>query len=273
MALIADEPLPDQVCSGMPRWSHDGSRIVFDTTGSQWPLARSMAIEARDGRPTFTELGAGNNPTLSPDDRRIAFLLRPDAELNVEPGIWVMQADGSGRRHVGGFGAPFWSPDGREFLINSYSLPTESIVINLEAKQGGVVVVPGHQIFSWPSWAGPGMLVSALATNGEGNSIALLDVRKPGEAKMIEVLWKGGDDLDVTPRWPIYRPETRQCFFVGEEPKKRTLYSVRRGESLRARPMGVVEYSRPGQHQQLAGLSFSPDGRYLLFSANRPDRK
>jgi Tol biopolymer transport system component len=263
----------------MPRWSHDGRRILFDTTESQWQwpvAARLMAIEAVDGRPEITDLGAGNAPTFSPDDKRIAFLIHqghPGAAPGAKAGIWVMQADGSGRRYVGGFGAPYWSPDGREFLLNSYTLPTESTVISLDAKEAGIVTVPGHFIFSWPSWAGPGTLVSALATDGDGDQIVLLDVRKPDQAKIIEVLWKRGADLDVAPRWPNYRPETRQCFFVGEEPKRRKIYSVRRGESLRARSMGVVELTRPGQHQQLAALSLSPDGRYLLFSANRPDRE
>jgi RNA polymerase sigma factor (sigma-70 family) len=276
--LIADEALPDHFCSGMPRWSHDGTRIVFDVSGSQsnpdlWPRARLMAIEVRDGLPTFTDLGDGNNPTFSPDDQRIAFLLHAGNEAGAGGGVWMMRADGSRRHRVGDFGAPFWSPDGREFLINGYSLPTVSTVIDLETKDGGVVEVPGHQIFSWPSWAGPGTLVSALATKEryEGGFIALLDVRKPAQAKIIEVLWKRSDDLNVIPRWPVYRPDTRQCFFVGEEPKKRAIYMVERGESRPARRLEVVEY--PRERQQLAGLSFSPDGRYLLFKANRPERE
>jgi len=267
-----DEPIPDQVDSGMPQWSHDGRRIVFETAGSRWPLARLMAIEDHDGRPTFTDLGPGNHPTFSSDDRRIAFGLHPDAEPGAESGIWVMQADGSDRRRVGMFGAPFWSPEGREFLINSYTLPTESIVIDLAAREAGIVEVAGHSVFSWPSWAGPGTLVSPLTTEGEPDSIALIDVRRPAGAKIIEVLWKRGHDLDVTPRWPVYRPDMRRCYFVGEEPTRRALFMVERGVSRRARRMEVVEQRRPGQHQQLGGLSFSPDGRYLLFSAQRPDR-
>jgi len=233
-----------------------------------------MAIEVRDKRPIYTNLGAGNNPTFSPDDKQIAFLLHAGNEAGAGGGVWMMRADGTGRHRVGDFGAPFWSPDGRELLINSYSLPTKSTVLDLETKEEAIVRVAGHQIFSWPSWAGPGMLVSALAPweTYEGDSIALLDVRQPAEAKIAEVLWKRSEDLNVIPRWPVYRPDTGLCFFVGEEPKKRALYTLRRGESLQARPMGVVEHQRPGQHQQLAGLSFSPDGRYLLFEANRPER-
>ena len=150
----------------------------------------------------------------------------PGAEPKAEAGVWLMHADGSARRWIGGSGAPSWSPDGHQFLINSNSLPNESTVLNFDTKDGGVVEVSGHQIFSWPSWAGPGTLVSALASNGEANLIALLDVRKPAEAKIIEVLWKRGDDLDVAPRWPVYQPNTRRCVFVGEEPTTRPEPSV-----------------------------------------------
>src|SRR5262249_55751177 len=56
-------------------------------------------------------------PSFSPDDKRVAFLLNPNAVPNAVPGIWVMQADGSERRRAGEYGIPLWSPDGRQFLI------------------------------------------------------------------------------------------------------------------------------------------------------------
>ena len=137
--------------------------------------------------------------------------------------------------------------------------------MNLEKVTGGKVQVAGYRLFSYPSWAGPGTLVSALATRDEGDTIALLDVSNPAEAKIIEVLWQRGEELDVTPRWPVYWPETRRCYFVGVEPNKRTLYSLDRGKSRRAKPVEAK-----GQDDKLGGLSFSPDGRYLLLGANRP---
>ena len=226
-----------------------------------------MAIKVMDGLPKFIDLGPGNSPTFSPDDKRLAFALEPGAEPGAEPGVWAMEADGSQRRRAGEFGAPYWSPDGREFLINSFFPPMDCLVMNLEAKTAGHLKVPGHQIFSYPSWAGSRTLVSALASKeeGEGDTIALLDVTNPAEAKIIEVLWQRGDDLDVTPRWPVYWPETRRCYFVGVEPNKRTLYSLDRGKSRRAK-----QVEAKGQDDKLGGLSFSPDGRYLLMGANRP---
>lgn len=167
---------------------------------------------------------------------------------------------------AGDFGAPLWSPDGREFLINDFSdTVTRSIVMNLDKMTDGIVAVEGYQIFSWPSWAGHETLVACLATQQEGDTIALLDVSKPAEARIIEVLWKRGPELDVTPRWPVYSAETGRCFFVGVEPNKRTLYSVKRGESRRAKRVEA-----DGQNDKLGGLTFSPDGRYLLLGANRP---
>ena len=121
---IANEPAPDLTCCGRPTWSHDGRRILFEAAGGRWPRARIWAIEVHNGRPTYTVLGDGNDPTLSPDDKRIAFLLHASNEAGAGGGLWMMRADGSGRHRVGDFGSPSWSPDGREFLINSYSLPT-----------------------------------------------------------------------------------------------------------------------------------------------------
>ena len=238
--------------------------------GARWPVGRLFAIEARDRRPHFADLGLGDAPSFSPDDKWVAFLIHPSAEIGPDTGVWLIHTDGSQRRCVADLGAPYWSPDGRKFLINSYSLPTESTIIDLETKEGSVVEVPGHQIFSWPRWVGPGTLVSALAPKEkyDGDSIGLLDVSKPAEAKVIEVLWKRSEGPNITPRWPAYRPKTGRCFFTSEVPGKRAIYSVQRGESLRASPMGAAVEN--ATNNWISGLSFSPDGRYLVFCANGP---
>ena len=225
------------------------------------------------GNPSFIRLGEGNRPTFSPDGKRVAFTLFPSAEAGAAGGVWMVRADGSDRHRVGVFGGPFWSADGREILINSYAEPTTSTVVNPETGVGGVVRVAGHQILSWPNWAGPGTVVAALTAKGEPDSIVLLDVSNPAEAKVTEVLWRRTPDLDVTPRHLVIRPGTRECFFVGVEAKRRGIYVVEADGSNRAKPLGVIEYQRQMQAQQLGGLSFSPDGRYLLFDANRPVRE
>jgi RNA polymerase sigma factor (sigma-70 family) len=282
MTIIAADPAPGLNHCGMARWSHDGSRILFQAgTMRDWPRGRIWAIDVRDGRPTYTDLGEGNDPTFSPDDRSIAFLLHASVEAGMGGSVMMMLPDGSERHHVTNIGSPFWSPFGRELLINSYSLPTKSMLFNLETKKGRVIDIPDQQIFSWPSWVGPHMVVTALAPkeNYEGDSIALLDISEPAEARVLEVLWKRDSDLDVIPRWPVFRPGTNQCFFEGVEPReeggppeRRALYSLVRGESMRAKPTGLVgqEHIPGSSGTGLGSLSFSPDGRYLLIDANGP---
>ena len=274
--LIADEPLAGLTWSGSPEWSHDGTRIVFDASpGTDWQHARVVSVEIRDGRPVFTDLSPGNCPTFSPDDKKIAFMINPGAEEGMEAGVWVMEADGSQRRRAGEFGNPSWSPDGSQLLISSFEDFPASTVMNLEKMTEGPLGLQGYHVFSWPSWAGPGKLVAALAKEGkdEADTLAILDVSNPGDAKIVEVLWKRDRELDVAPSWPVYFPEERCCYFSAVDNNKRTLYSVELKESRRAKPVAAK-----GKDKELGGFAefpygpfmFSPDGRYLLVHTDRP---
>ncbi len=270
VTMIADEPDPGSDSCGSPKWSHDGRRILFDAMPDQeFHLLRIKAIEIGAQRPTMTDLGLGARPTLSPDDQRIAFLLHHNAIQGAQPGVWVMQADGS-NRHVAGeaFGMPFWSPDGRQFLIVGFQDPRQLTLINLENPNSHNLKIPGHQVFGWPSWADVGTVAAIVGTEGNGDSVALLDVSNPQQARIKEVLWKRGKDLAVRPLWPVYSHSTRRCIFVGIEPKGMALYSVEPGQPGRAKRLEAGELDL-----QIGGLAFSPDGRYLLFCSTRPKRR
>ena len=66
---------------------------------------------------------------------------------------------------------------------------------------------------------------------------------------------------------PVCSPATGQCVFVGSDPKGMALYTLDPGKP------GPPRRLEPEGHDKLIrDLAFSPDGRYLLFSSNRPDR-
>jgi Tol biopolymer transport system component len=116
--LIADTSERGLPFAEAPDWSHDGRGIVFRAKATADGPSRIILLESRGGRPSFHDLGSGDNPRFSPDDKSIAFLLWSGSEEDLKGGVWLMNADGTNRRRVAEFGAPFWSPDGTQLLIN-----------------------------------------------------------------------------------------------------------------------------------------------------------
>jgi Tol biopolymer transport system component len=264
VTLIADQPAPGLTQCGSSTWSHDGRRILHDATpGTQWSLTRLKMIEVGDGRPTVTDLGTGNCPAFAPADHRIAFLSNADG---APTGVWLMKADGSDRRLLGAYGVPKWSPDGRRMMIVSFGNPRQVTLMDADPQKSGALNIPDGQIFSVPSWADAGSIVAAIVSD-EGDALALVDVRDPSHCRVKEVLWKKAGDLDIRQSYPIYWPDGRRCIFVGGGPRGMALYSVQPGQAGPPKRLGLEGYA-----PKISGLAFSPDGRYVLYSEQGPDR-
>jgi RNA polymerase sigma factor (sigma-70 family) len=269
--LIADAPDQGLTFCGSTGWSNDGGRILFDATPKvRWKDTRMKMFTLAEGRPALSDLGPGNCPTFSPDGRRIAFLLNPGAVPGAETGVWLMQADGSERRRLGGYGRPVWSPDSRQILIVGFANPndpSELALMDIETGRERPLAIPGLRIFSIPSWADERTIVAVVCPDRSAG-IALLDVTDPEQAKIKEVLWDRGEQTDFSLHYPIYSARTRHCVFVGQGPKGKALYEVPHGK-VAGPPMRLEP---EGYDSTIASLSYSPDGRYVLFCSDRPNR-
>ena len=264
VTLIADEPSPGLTHCGSARWSRDGKRVLFDATpGNKWNQTHLFAIDAGEGRPKMTDLGPGNCPSPSPDGKLVAFLLNPGAVPDAESGLWIMNADGSGRRHLGSFGRPYWSPDNRQLLIVSFSDPCRLSLMDVETKKVRPVEIPGQQVSSIPSWVDQNTLVATIGT-GDERAIALVNVTNPEQGKIKEVLREKDGKPKVIPAYPVYLDRPQLGFFVNANPRGMSLYSIQQGEA--ARPKRV---ERDGFDKLIAEIAPSPDGRYLIFCSDR----
>ena len=99
-----------------------------------------------------------------------------------------------------------------------------------------------------------------------GDTIALVDVTNPTRGKVKEVLWKQGKTLDVTPLCPAYSLATGRCVFVGKtDGNGRALYAFRHGKPDPPRRLEAGDRL----DNLILGTTFSPDGRYIVFSCDR----
>ncbi len=270
VTLIADQPAPGLTRCTTPEWSHDGRRILFDATpGLNYGLSRLWSIEAGEDRPIVMDVGAGGNPSFSPADDRIAF---NSNEPGVENGVWTMDADGSNHRFLGDYGRPIWSPDGRQLMIMSFGIVKAVRLMDADPEKSGPLQFPGHQIYSNPSWVGAGTIVAVIGPDvrlegqNTGDTIALIDLSDPPQAKVKEVLWQKANENDLKPSFSVYSAALGRCIFVGTDDKGAALYSVQRGKKDPPKRLG------PDVRVPLIGnLAASPDDRYLVYGVQGPD--
>jgi TolB protein len=113
---LTDEPRGD----GMPRWTSDGKRIVFNSerTG-EWQLWE-MQADGSGPKRLRTNDAREFQSDPSPDDRQIAFL----SYLGGHEKLFVMErASGAARVLIDHgdviLGNPHWSPDGKQITYSS----------------------------------------------------------------------------------------------------------------------------------------------------------
>ncbi|QDU08391.1 M56 family metallopeptidase [Gimesia aquarii] len=267
VTLVANEPHGNLTYIGSPCWSAQGRQILFDATpGKDWLKTRLIKIDITKSSTETSDLGAGSCPVFSPDGKQIAFLLNSNKVTGAKAGIWLMDSDGTNRRRLGGYGVPKWSPDGRQLLITSFSSPARVTLLDVETGKQSLIQIANHKIFSIPNWAGDGQTIVALLSTKNGHGIALIDVSQPEQAKVKQILWRIGDRLDLKVAYPIFSPTTDRCVFVGKTKAGMALYSVQPGSFD---PPQRLESDNLGLDKKIASLTFSPDGRYVLFCSDR----
>jgi Tol biopolymer transport system component len=164
------------VAGRAPTLSPDGKRLVY--MAGTWTATRLM-VSSADGS-NAKQINDGSsiawNNHWSPDGKRIAFTGRPDSREGVA--VFVMNADGSGRRQVTHFAPadgraqwPVWSPDGRELAIQSNDLEAHTCHIWIvDAATGAARKLAAHTepyLDETPSWFPDGKRI-AFQSNRTG---------------------------------------------------------------------------------------------------------
>jgi Tol biopolymer transport system component len=156
-----------------PSWSPDGRRIAFQSyRGRNWEISIVNADGSGERELTHRPTTQDYNPVWSPDGRKIAFLSTHQSSSRPHdrgPGLYVMNADGSGQRRVAPIQAtePAWSPDGRKIAFDRnndvYVVNVDgSGLRNLTRSPAG----DGH-----PAWSPDGRTIAFVSNRGGNRDI------------------------------------------------------------------------------------------------------
>jgi Tol biopolymer transport system component len=133
--------------------------------------------------------GGDDHPSWSPDGKEIVYSILPPESDSWECTVWVMNADGSGKREVSkqlakGCGGlwPTWSPDGKQIAFSRMTtLPSLDVcVMNADGSGLKCVFTPGKmkEVFG-PSWTPDGKILflkdgNVFSVNPDGSGLVPL---------------------------------------------------------------------------------------------------
>lgn len=183
-----------------PGWSPDGQRIAFvsDRTGT-WEIY-VMDDDGSQQRPLTNTPEDESVPTWSPDGEKIAYTTDM---IGDDPKIWVMNADGSGRRQLASGSWPSWSPDSKQIVYTVYSNAGVGrlLVMNADGSNqervGGSFIerFTGRADAEEPAWSPDGERIAFVSNVGMDNAeIYVMKVDGSERTRLTDI--PGGD------HWP-----------------------------------------------------------------------
>jgi len=260
-------------------WTPDGKGVVFASTRSTaYPFnTECYVVPADGGAERKLTLFEGKEAHLSPAGDKLAFVRGPGlwyrrgyrGSSNDE--LWVANADGSGPRRFTTFdgqdGSPMWSPDGKTlYYVSEEGSPRGC---------ANVVKRPTDSTSGTPTrlttHADDTMRRARVSGNGEwivyelGADLCVVNTRGGPPRKLaIEV---NADDKANTERALTF---TRDATEFALSPEEDSAVVVVHGELFLTRLPDGNKATRLTDHPAYDhGVTFSPDGKSILFASDR----
>jgi Tol biopolymer transport system component len=158
--------------NGTPSFSPDGKTLLFDASEKgDFPLGHIYVMPPDGSAADVQKLGIGNAPGWSPDGKRIAFYVHPGNPDEADPGIWMMNSDGTGRTWLTTGRCPRWGRDGTRLLfIGNLDGTGEGLyIMDLDKKEElEVVLERTHRLIAGAAWSPDGKRVAYIRGAGQG---------------------------------------------------------------------------------------------------------
>ena len=267
---------PGMISSGSPEWSRDGTMVAYDANPEiDQYLASKIFVCALTGpfKGENADLGYGNVPSWSPDDRRIAFFLNQGNASGARWGVWVMDADGSNRTWLCPGWYPRWSPDGKTICIEAITeSPNCLYLYDVESQEHRKFLGDQWAVeYSGANWSPDGKKLVFIGRHAGKEHVAVADVMG-GEAD-VEILHTEPNPRRRLYGPPAWSPDGSEIVFSIQKPDRPEasrrwqytyLHSISAKEPGDPKP---IEENEVGIINR--GMMWSADGKKILFSSER----
>ncbi|HEX7120742.1 MAG TPA: hypothetical protein VF178_00140, partial [Gemmatimonadaceae bacterium] len=253
-----------------PRWSPDGTRILFQADRGLW------TVPAQGGAPQLVvpapaDTASAHSPAWSPDGREVAWV--------VHDTIYASALEGWRPRFVATLLVAHsldWSPDGRwialvsgnsEFAFHRLGNLGPSALYLLPARCARgtscapVLLAPPTSLNTSPAWLDASRLVFVSNRAGSRDLFAIR-VDASGATTDSPVPLSAGLDMHSVSAAADGRMLAYSVFRQSSN-----IWSVDLSSGVPRRPSDATRIT--SGNQTVEGLDLSPDGRWLVFDANR----
>ncbi|MGQ0633662.1 MAG: TolB family protein [Planctomycetaceae bacterium] len=268
---------PGMIGSSDPSWSHDGKMLAFNAHPAIDAVVESKNfVYAVDGpfQGLVRDLGYGNTPDWSLDDRQIAYMINDGNPAGAKGGVWIMDVDGTNRRWFAKGFYPRWSPDGKRLCYHGWlddGPPSLFVADPATGESRALLTTKQWSLVEYTAtWSPEGRRLVFVGAFEGRQHIATVFVN--GGESSIRILYTNDDSTVQLYGPPAWSPDGRQILFikqaVGAQGPRRWLKSYIfslpfDGSSppalLEGRPVGEINRA----------MNWSRDSAKIVFSSER----